>query len=181
MRAGKSTVAKYLADKLSIPIVSFGAYLMHYAESKDLPPTRDVLQEIGNALVSENVDNFVDKVFKYANLRLPIAIVEGIRHKSVRSALKNITEDLLLIFIDVDQQIRYQRYCSGQKTSDSQITFQEFLEKDYHSVEAEIESLKQDCQIISGSDHSSNKYILDQLILLKPSLSKKLDEPWRLE
>lgn len=163
MRAGKSTVAKFLQQSLNIPIVSFGGYLVNYAEKNNLLPTRDVLQDIGNSLVREDPVAFLKSVFAYANISSDSAIVEGIRHRSIIENLRHIAEKVALIYIDLDVQTRYERYCSGQKASDTVISFEEFIKKDNHPVESEIESLKLHSQIISGSDEQSNASILDQL------------------
>src|SRR4051812_39106098 len=64
IEGGKTTVSPCVATRLSAPRVSFGGYLRNLAKQRGLEVTREVLQDLGNQLVSDDVRAFCEEVLK---------------------------------------------------------------------------------------------------------------------
>jgi dephospho-CoA kinase len=149
--SGKSTFAKELSLSHSITIASFGAYLKHYCEMNDLQTDRKTLQQIGDEFIQNKPLIFLSDVITHFGKKSDILIFEGVRHRIIFDELKRISKKHITIFIDADQITRYKRYCEREKDSDINKTWEEFIAIDNHPVELEIETLKNDCNIIVDS------------------------------
>lgn len=158
--SGKSYAAELIQNKFGFPIASFGGYLKYYCEQKSLSTDRKNLQDIGEKLVETNPRQFIIDVISHFIGSSDKIILEGVRHKSIFEEVKHITDNHLSIFIDAGLQTRYDRYYKRNKDSDEVKTFEQFMISDNHSVEMEIEDLKQFCNIIidSTKEYSNELY-----------------------
>ena len=108
--SGKSTLARELAAHLGWPLASFGGYLRGVAAGRGLPDTREALQELGASLLErEGARSFCEAVLRSAGWRpgRP-AIVEGVRHVAVASALRELAAPLpsLLVYLQSSEEVR---------------------------------------------------------------------------
>lgn len=165
--SGKSYAADLIASDLSFPVASFGSYLKYYCAKNGLPTDRKSLQDVGQNLVDTNPNQFVISVINHFIGNKSTIIIEGIRHHSIFEIINTLSVNTLFIFVDADQETRYNRYAQGKKDSDQLKTRSQFLEADNHPVELEIESLKLLCDIVvdSTEDYSIelNNFLLTNL------------------
>lgn len=164
--SGKSTAAKEISEKLKIPIVSFGSYLLKYSKENHLPTNRESLQNLGNKFIEENSNKFLRDVISTQSEIENLMIIEGIRHISIFENINKISDRSIFIFIDTPFEIRYERYCNRFKESDGVVSKEEFQEIDNHKVERETDLLKEKCHFNIRTDTRNH---LDDFI-------KKLNE-----
>jgi len=152
MGAGKSTLANSLASSLGWGHVSFGDYVREIARQRGSDQSREVLQQIGEELISMNVQSFSQTVISQVDWQKG-CVIDGIRHIQVLRAIKGIVRPLptFLVFVDIDESIRRKRLHERGMT-DKQIDA-----ADQHSTEAQIGGvLKQQADILlDGSNDIS--------------------------
>jgi dephospho-CoA kinase len=114
MASGKTTLAKALADRFGGTAASFGDHVRAIAASQGREPNRKALQEIGQAAVDADPDRFV--VNFLAGLKPAadtILVIEGLRHVSVRDALRDYARktgaEIRFVFIEADEEQRATR------------------------------------------------------------------------
>lgn len=149
--SGKSTFAKELSNHYNITIASFGSYLRYYCENKGFKTDRDTLQNIGEDFIHNNPKILLNNVIAYSRQKTNDFIFEGVRHMVIFEELKNISKKYFTVFIDADQNTRFNRYLERNKDADINKTLEQFNASDNHPVELEIESLKSDCNLIVDS------------------------------
>ncbi len=145
--SGKSTLATEISEKYGIPIISFGKYLVKFSLENSLPTSRFDLQNLGEKFIAEAPNVFLKNVL---NSYIPISqiiIVEGVRHLSILKLLREESRMSTFIYLETENELRYTRYCNRIKLGDKELTFDEFSEMDNHSVESQIESLSDLCDI----------------------------------
>ncbi len=168
---GKSSIARALHEKTGIPYTSFGSYLVAYSKLNNLPIDRTSLQNLGNKFIKENSQTFLSNVLKNVTTKSNIVILEGIRHVDILESIKKINKKVLFIFIDASPAIRYERYLNRQPENIVPVGFDEFLQKDNHVVESEIDLLKPQCDLIVDSEKLTVNEVLDFIYLfIKPHL-----------
>jgi cytidylate kinase/transcriptional regulator with XRE-family HTH domain/Zn-dependent peptidase ImmA (M78 family) len=110
--SGKTTLSQQVADALGWRRASFGEYLSMFAKSQGLDDSREVLQELGESLVSRNPDDFCRSVLAHFGWRSgePL-VIDGVRHATIFEALRRIVAplDLRLVFVNVDEDTRLKR------------------------------------------------------------------------
>ena len=155
--SGKTYTANLVSKKIEYPIASFGGYLKSYSEKNSLPIGRKALQDIGEEFIKTKPEQFLNDVINYSIGNSDSIIIEGVRHISIFHLIKSLAETTTSIFIEADNQTRYERYCSRINDSDGFKTFEQFIILDKHSVEKEIQSLKPLCDIILNSTEPFNE------------------------
>lgn len=155
--SGKSFAANLIKDEFGFPVASFGGYLKNYCEKSNLPIDRETLQNVGEAFIKTEPDKFLINVISFSIGHANRIIIEGVRHKSIFNAVNQLAEAHMAIFLDARLEVRYERYSKRNKDSDKVKTFEQFVLFDNHTVELEIESLKNHCDITidSTKDYSS--------------------------
>ena len=165
--SGKSYVADLIASEFSFPVASFGSYLKFYCEKNNLPTDRKYLQNLGQNFAEKEPIQFVINVIDHFIGNRNAIIIEGIRHHSIFEIINTLSENTMSIFVDADQETRYNRYVQRKKNSDKLKTPSQFIKLDNHPVEIEIESLKPLCDIVvdSTEDYSIelNNFLLTNL------------------
>jgi cytidylate kinase len=131
--AGKSTLANSLASALGWGHVSFGNYIREIAKQRGLDQSREALQQIGEQLISQNVQSFSQAVITQIEWRNG-CVIDGIRHSEVLEAIKNIVNPLptFLVFVDIKESIRRKRLHERGMTNNQIDT------ADRHSTEAQV-------------------------------------------
>jgi dephospho-CoA kinase len=89
--AGKSSVAKALADHLGWKLASFGAYVRTVVSSRGLSLSRESLQAVGEELEAKDTTALCRAVLNAAFWQPgePL-VIEGIRHVRVLEILKTL-------------------------------------------------------------------------------------------
>jgi dephospho-CoA kinase len=133
MGAGKSTIARALAERLGIPRVSFGDYVRELARSRGLQQSRTVLQELGESLVQDGPERFVRGVLS----KVPFqdgAVIDGIRHVEILKAIRNAVSPLTvaLVYVETEEGVRIRRLIERGMRLD------EIEAADRHSTEKQV-------------------------------------------
>lgn len=131
--AGKSTLATSLADSFDWPHTSFGDYVRRIARERDLQQSRDVLQRIGEELVSTSLEPFTRAVVSRVTWQQG-CVIDGLRHMQVLRTIRQIVSPLpvFVVFIDVDEAVRRKRL-RERGVSDHDIDA-----ADQHETEAQV-------------------------------------------
>jgi len=136
--SGKSTLSSEVAKALGWSYASFGGYIRSVAHSQGLDETREVLQELGAALVKTNVEDFCRSLLVHYNWRSaePL-VIDGLRHKEVADALSRVVAplEIRVVLLEVDESTRKARL-SKEKRRDLDM----FETVDKHSTEAQVKT-----------------------------------------
>lgn len=112
MEAGKSAVSKRVAEKLSVPRVSFGDYVRKVALDRGLPETRETLQDLGQELVRLDLRGFCTQVINQSSWRPGMSLViDGVRHCEVLHTLREIVSPtpFRLVYLWIDRETQLSR------------------------------------------------------------------------
>lgn len=116
--SGKSTVSAAVASELGWPRASFGDYVRAEARRRGLDASsRDVLQALGETLISEGWDTFCAGVLRQADWRpgTPL-VIDGIRHIEAIDTLAKLTapSSIRLVYLEASEEERRRRlYARG--------------------------------------------------------------------
>lgn len=112
IEAGKTTISTGVAIRLVVPRVGFGDYLRGLARDRGLEMTREVLQDLGDELISHDVRAFCEDVLRQQPWQpgRPL-IIDGVRHIEVLDALSEMLSPakVYLIYINVDRTTQVKR------------------------------------------------------------------------
>ena len=100
--SGKSTLAEALGAATGWKRASFGAYIRSIAVSRGMEEDRPSLQRVGQELVQNGTDSFVQDVLRFGGWSLgqPV-ILEGVRHLSVLEAVERCVAPLPVVLVHV--------------------------------------------------------------------------------
>jgi len=166
--SGKSTVADFINKNYNFPIVSFGAYLKSYCLSKNLPTTRETLQNVGEKLIQKDPERFLINVINFNTEKSDIIILDGVRHKIILEALNKLINNVIVIYIETDFNTRSIRYLSRKKSTDNTSHYNNLIVADNHPVESEIDILKTFSHITIDSSKDYKKTLLESISLRLP-------------
>lgn len=142
IEAGKTTLSLAVADRLKAPRVSFGEYLRWLAGERKMPITREVLQDLGDELVSRDVHGFCQGVLRRQPWRpgAPL-VIDGVRHLEVLKALAEILAPApeYLIYIKVDRETQAKRLVKDELRHEKPL---DVLEQ--HPTERQVRSVLPD-------------------------------------
>ena len=145
--SGKSTVAAYLASKLSIRVISFGNYIRHMAHRSGLPATRSALQDLGDGLYQQSgASGLLQGALDVAGMDNNETVVfDGVRHIEVLAEIRRRAGKTIAVYLDVGPEERYRR---RQAQGSNVLSQREFEVIDVHPVEAEIGKLAGLCDFV---------------------------------
>ena len=110
--SGKSTLSAELSRRLGYARVSFGDYVRGEARRRGLTSRSEVLQSIGEELVSAGATTFARNVLSTAVWDANgVLLVDGVRHKEILEAIRSIAapSHVRLVFVNVDKEQRKER------------------------------------------------------------------------
>jgi dephospho-CoA kinase len=134
--SGKSAISKSLAADIGCRRVSFGDYVRKVAAERGLPPTREVLQSLGEELESADVKRFCQNVVDLAEWQLGSSLViDGIRHVQVLENLRSLVKPmpLILVFVEADDSRRTSRLAERGEGEEARLGLVES-----HSTERDV-------------------------------------------
>ena len=134
--SGKTAVSSAVAAELAWPRMAFGDYVEQVAGELNLAQTRDVLQELGAALIDEQGwEDFCRSALARTEWQPGESIViDGVRHREVVETLRKLVAPsrLLLVLITTPMDVRRQRLVSrGEEGSD-------LTRAEAHSTEVQV-------------------------------------------
>ncbi len=160
--SGKSTIAHFIADKYKIPYVSSGDFLRKYCASNNLPADRISLQDLGQKFVDKDPQLFFQNI-AFSQGEQDYIIFDSIRHLAGIDFIKEISEKSILIYMDVEDKILYDRYYQRHKEGDEVKSFEEFLKVNHHGTEKEIEEVKKYADITIRPEDNYEKILTEYL------------------
>lgn len=159
--SGKTHVANLIGSEYKIPILSFGDYLRHVCTVENRPIDRDILQSLGQELISKNSNQFVQDVIRFSGHKSGGIVIEGVRHNSVLEELQLRTDNLITIFVEEDLGTRHLRYTANSRNRGKALTLHQFKSIDSHLVEQDIDSIKLGCDIVvnTSGDYGRSLFV----------------------
>ncbi|MDD2192119.1 MAG: AAA family ATPase [Bacteroidales bacterium] len=141
--AGKGTIVDLLKDK---GFLHFSArdFIVETIEKEGLVVDRDSMTIIGNRLRRENSPSYIiESLYYRAKQTGKNSIIESVRNPMEVKFLRE-KEDFLLIAVDADIRIRYQRILQRKSSTDnvSFETFQENEEREMQSNDINAQNLR---------------------------------------
>lgn len=164
--AGKSSISAALAEDMGWRRVSFGDFVRSVAGTRGMQPSRQILQDIGAELESQDAVAFCRNVLKAGGWNPGESIViDGIRHARVLNILREFVAPvpLFFVFLDAENQSRQQRLYQRDSIA------AEFLAvAESHSTEHDVISVLPDLADLrlsndQGSEAELVQYIENQL------------------
>ena len=134
--SGKGTVVDYLVTQKGFTHYSVRSFLTTLLDARGIPADRSALRKIANELRQAHEPAYVIKSM-YAQVlrdRCERAIIESIRNVGEAHFLKE--HDALLIAVDADQRLRYERIQERRSDTD-RVDYETFLmheEREMHPV-----------------------------------------------
>lgn len=155
--SGKTTLTNLLATKYEWDRISFGAYIRHYAEISDYPMNRDTYQGLGQKLFERlGASDFLNIVIKHNAPRTKVHLFDGIRHVQIIYAMKQIYAQTFVIYVNVDDKIRYERYSQRNARGDKQVSYKDFIELSNKQVESEISDISSIADLVINGNFSTD-------------------------
>lgn len=133
--SGKDTVAGLLCQMFTLQNLSSGDFLRvitryTYRQAYDFNPARDQLYEVANYLRTEiHPAALVKLCILQAHVQqLPGVVISGLRSMGEAEAIREAGG--IIVGVDADPHIRYQRMTSRQRDAEATWTLEEFLKQD---------------------------------------------------
>lgn len=143
--AGKSTISREVAQRLAVPRVAFGDVVRGEARQRNLPDTREALQNLGDVLIAEGWDAFCARVVATADPKdQDTLVVDGVRHIGALEGLAKLAaRSFTLVFIDApwDRRLSWRG-----------IAAEELQAADAHPNEAEVDRVRDGAKLVVMND-----------------------------
>jgi dephospho-CoA kinase len=145
--AGKSALAKALADNNVGTRASFGAFVRKVANERGVPEERDELQRLGEELLNElGAIEFTQQALD--GIVGENLVIDGVRHVAVSDALAARADRYVLVFVELDDAQRQARLEAREERS------VDLAALDGHSTEREVGLLLSRADLVVGGDES---------------------------
>jgi dephospho-CoA kinase len=126
--AGKGTVVELLMKEYGFKHYSVREYLLEIIRERQLPENRDSMTLVANELRANNSPSFiVEQLLRRAEATAHDSIIESIRTLGEVEALRKASPNFILLAVDADAKIRYDRVFNHRKSETDNITFDKFL------------------------------------------------------
>ena len=172
--SGKSRVINHLSNEYRWAVISFGNYVKHLAQRECLPATRDSYQALGQKLLEgKGPKQFLLDVIEFHNPTSPLHLFDGVRHTSIIDELRQMYEGLSIIYLQVSDAVRYERFLKRRKKDEPLFSLTEFLALSEHPIERGISAIASVAdQSIDGSTSFAQvlakvKSLLEEQVLLR--------------
>ncbi len=148
LASGKGTSAQYLKDKYQGEIFKFSTVLRDILDRLYLKQNRQNLQTLSTVLRQNFSQDILSKVIfeDVNNSQNNLIIIDGIRREEDIKYLKNLP-NFILISIDADLKIRYQRLIKRNENSDDKNkTLEQFKLDNQQEPEQKIKIIAEKAQ-----------------------------------
>ncbi len=136
--SGKDTVAEYLEQKYGFSHVSYGNLVRELATKMGRTVERDDLIKTQREYVQRYGQSYFGKlaVQRIRESNEELAVLSGIRRaQDIEEPRKAFGEDFLLVLVDVDPKIRFERMRGRSRPGDPE-TLEEFLRQEEEEKKA---------------------------------------------
>eukprot|EP00299_Pterocystis_sp_00344_P003469 c14227_g1_i1.p1 GENE.c14227_g1_i1~~c14227_g1_i1.p1 ORF type:complete len:204 (+),score=39.96 c14227_g1_i1:42-614(+) len=126
--AGKGTVVDILRNEFGFTHYSVRDYLLEIIKARGLPENRDSMTSVANELRATNnsPSYIVEQLFRRATESNHDSIIESIRTVGEVEALRASSPNFILLAVDADPHIRYDRIFNHRQSVTDQISFEKF-------------------------------------------------------
>lgn len=133
--AGKGTIVDYLTKNCGYRHYSVRGYLIEEAQRRGMELNRDTFVVVANDLRAKHSPSYiVDQLYNIALENGTDAIIESIRTPGEVESLRR-QEHFILIGVDADPEIRYQRIVNRASETDH-ISFETFIQNEQREMES---------------------------------------------
>lgn len=151
--AGKGTVVKYLVEREGFKHMSARAFFQERMEQAGIPVDRDTMIEFANSLRAKHGGDYVFReLFKQAQAEGGDVVIESLRTVGEAKALKE-NEDALLLAVDADQKLRYERI-HGRGSPLDHVTFEKFVEQENTEMRSDDEHKQNIAAVMEMADYT---------------------------
>jgi len=160
--SGKGTVCKYILETYHADKKCSSDPLRATLDIFSVPQTRENLDALSTFVRSTYSEDIIAKAMGtfLAQSPNPIVIFDGMRRLVDVEAIRGF-EHSLFIFVDADQNIRYERSIKrNENIGDDTMTSGEFFAKDTDEPQQQIEALKQYADVVLHNDGSTDELML---------------------
>jgi dephospho-CoA kinase len=153
--SGKSSVISYLSRIYNWDIISFSTYIKKLAAAKNLPPTRDVYQQLGHQIFTNTVPSeFLRAAITASNPVSSVHLFDSVRHLQILEEIRQTYSVTTVIYLRATDEVRYQRFLSRANVGDSILSFEDFLRMNKQPVECSITAIADYADLIIDSTNS---------------------------
>lgn len=179
MASGKGRISEYLLNQYDVDKAKTSHFLRQVLDIFGIPQSRENLHHLSTFLrKTYGEDTLARALVRYAKQATKLIIlIDGIRRATDIKNLKELP-NFYLIYVDVEQKIRYQRYIQrNENPGDAEMTFEIFQREDAAEPEQQIESLKEHAKFIldnNGTTENLDVQIEKMLDAIIPIRQKKM-------
>jgi dephospho-CoA kinase len=148
--AGKGVLVEYLKKK-GFSHFSAREFIKKEIEKRGLTPDRDTMAAIANEIRKEHGATYIiESLYKDAVVANTDAVIESVREVAGAEFLKD--EGAILIAVDADRRVRYERIKErGQSTDD--VTFEKFVEQEERELLSADPYSQNILAVMEGADY----------------------------
>ncbi len=174
MASGKGSVSKYLIEHYHAERHGSSDPLRAIVDVFDIPQSRINLSDLSTFLRQ----TYGEHVIAHAMRKLltestaPIAIFDGMRRLIDIQTFRDLP-NFTFIFVDCDENVRYQRYISrNENAGDAEMSFEEFKKRGLAETEVQIDELKRFADVVIDNSGTYDQ-LLSQMIRIIGNLIKR--------
>ena len=157
--SGKTTVARILSQG-GYGTVSVSECLRNdLCEAAPDSLTRRDLQNHGATVLKERGSIWLARELLLKAMKYPKACIDGIRPRGVVAAVRAMSQQCLVLFLDADFSTRAKR---------KQMTEDEYIEAMSHQIEHEVEAVRDMADVVISTEQGLDK-LREQLCSILPS------------
>lgn len=134
--SGKTKISKAVADELGYRWNSYSTTIKNIARERGLPIVRDALQQLGQSLIDLDSEALTRRVLAEATpIRSGPVVIDGLRHSHIPKVIRGIIDpdELIVIFVDVDDSVRRARLRERDNLTELQID-----QAEEHATEVQV-------------------------------------------
>lgn len=151
--AGKGTVVKYLVERQGFHHLSARALFQELMEQEGVAVDRDSMVAFANDLRAKHGADFVVReLSKKAQEIGGDVVIESIRTVGEVETLREF-EGSLLLAVDADQQLRYERI-HGRGSPLDHVTFEKFVEQENTEMRSDDPNKQNIAAVMNMADHT---------------------------
>lgn len=126
--SGKDTVAKYIGEKLGVPVMEISKYIKDKVRDAGQEISRLNVMDMGYKIAKEEGEDII--AIKYLEVMPDVAVISGFRQLAQLDYLEK-NSNLILISVDADAQVRFDRV-HARGTVKELPTLEKFIEHELH-------------------------------------------------
>lgn len=144
--SGKSSIIREISKTYGWNTVSFGAYIKSQIAADH--PTRTDYQALGEMLfAARGPKGLLEDAIRFGEPHSSTFLIDGVRHVSIVTELRRIYNDVVIIFLDVSDTQRYERFTRRDDT-DSPMSYDDFVQICSHPIEQGILDLAKIADVV---------------------------------